>query len=58
MGSVQCLCREDGSDFPGFAVVVSIQHGVEIEQLGVGRVLLKLCRQVVGTMDRATRGTA
>jgi hypothetical protein len=58
MSPVPCLCRENRTDFPGFRVVVSIEHGVEIEQLGVGRVLRKLRRQVMGTKDRAARGTA
>ena len=45
-------------NFRRFVVVVSIEYGVEIEQFGVGRVLLEVCRQLTGTADRRTRGAA
>ena len=39
-------------NFRGFVVVVSIEYGVEIEQFGVGRVLLEVCRHLTGTANR------
>ncbi len=45
-------------NFCGFVVVVSIEYGVEIEQFGMGRVLLEVCRKLTGTANRRTRGAA